>query len=111
MIEVKTKPVVDLKAKMMLAKQKSPSLVANSNAKRQKTIEPDDTLESPTTVNMKQFKLGSKPPFPNEKNRSGKQPDQPRPDPRLEESACELISYSEQVIIGEMRDISPGIPK
>ena len=33
-----------------------------------------------------------------------------RPDPRLDESACELISYSEQVIIGEMRDMAPGIP-
>ena len=31
-------------------------------------------------------------------------------DPRLDESACELISYSEQVIIGEMRDMAPGIP-
>ena len=39
-----------------------------------------------------------------------RQPDQPRPDPRLEESACELVSYSEQVIIGEMRDMAPGIP-
>ena len=26
------------------------------------------------------------------------------------ESAIELVSYSEQVIIGEMKDIAPGIP-
>ena len=26
------------------------------------------------------------------------------------ESAVELVSYSEQVIIGEMKDIAPGIP-
>lgn len=35
------------------------------------------------------------------------------PDPRLDESACELISYSEQVIVGDMRDmrdIAAGIP-
>ena len=38
------------------------------------------------------------------------QVDMMRPDPRLDESACELISYSEQVIIGEMRDMAPGIP-
>jgi hypothetical protein len=55
---------------MMQAKQKPSHLGSNSNLKRQKTIEPDDTLESPS-AKKNRAKLG-KPPVPSENNRSGK---------------------------------------
>ena len=36
--------------------------------------------------------------------------DQEKPNLKVNESAIELVSYSEQVMLGEMKDIAPGIP-
>ena len=93
--EIKTKPTVDLKAKMLLSRQQKEPLPASNNAKRMKTIEPDESLDSPSNHVQRPKEIGKPPLIMSDKRSMAKQVDQPRPDPRLEESACELVSYSE----------------
>ena len=75
--------------------------------KRAAFLDPDPALPSPPRREQ--------PPMIQNKNQQVTFPSQPEVHERVDglqanESAIELVSYSEQVIIGEMKDIAPGIP-
>ena len=76
-MEPKPKPTVDLKAKMLLSRRKA-SPIVTSKDKRQKTIDPDNALDSPSNRDngVGREPVGKPPLVAGEKrNGSAKQPE------------------------------------